>query len=306
MLFAGFNVYQGHLTLLGIIVAGVIGDMLGASIAYAIGYFGRTRAARAPGQQAPREPRDGSTSPTAGSSATGSPVDLRLAVDPGRAGGVPVRRRRRREMPFWRFFVLATLGSIVWIGGLAVRRPRGRAATGRAGATTSSTSTTSAPRSSSRVIVYLIVRRTPSEERGGPATDVVPLTGRRDVAPADLGQALAARRAARPGRAAADLVLGPRRRWSRGCCDWDYVELDDELRKSFEVALHAGTAAALLITLRDEVSSAVRGSEPTAAGADRVVVRAAGDRRLRARATDRAPPRHAGDDRRRACSPARW
>ena len=30
-----------------------------------------------------------------------------------------------------------------------------------------------------------------------------------------------------------------------------------ELRKSFEVALHAGTAAALLITLRDEVAEAV-------------------------------------------------
>jgi undecaprenyl-diphosphatase len=40
---------------------------------------------------------------------------------------------------------------------------------------------------------------------------------------------------------------------------WRYGELDDELRKSFEVALHAGTAAALMITLRDEVSEAVRG-----------------------------------------------
>ncbi len=40
---------------------------------------------------------------------------------------------------------------------------------------------------------------------------------------------------------------------------WDYAELDDELRKSFEVALHAGTAAALLLTLRGEVSAAVRG-----------------------------------------------
>jgi undecaprenyl-diphosphatase len=37
-----------------------------------------------------------------------------------------------------------------------------------------------------------------------------------------------------------------------------YVELDDELRKSFEVALHAGTAAALLIALRREVADAVR------------------------------------------------
>jgi undecaprenyl-diphosphatase len=40
---------------------------------------------------------------------------------------------------------------------------------------------------------------------------------------------------------------------------WDYAELDDELRKSFEVALHAGTAAALLLTLRDEVGEALHG-----------------------------------------------
>lgn len=39
---------------------------------------------------------------------------------------------------------------------------------------------------------------------------------------------------------------------------WSYGDLDDELRKSFEVALHAGTAAALLITLRAEVTDALR------------------------------------------------
>jgi undecaprenyl-diphosphatase len=40
---------------------------------------------------------------------------------------------------------------------------------------------------------------------------------------------------------------------------WRYSELDAELRKSFEVALHAGTAAALLITLRAEVGEALHG-----------------------------------------------
>lgn len=40
---------------------------------------------------------------------------------------------------------------------------------------------------------------------------------------------------------------------------WPYAELDPELRKAFEVALHAGTAAALLIGLRDEVGEAARG-----------------------------------------------
>jgi undecaprenyl-diphosphatase len=47
---------------------------------------------------------------------------------------------------------------------------------------------------------------------------------------------------------------------------WDYDRLDSELRKAFEVALHAGTAAALLITLRAEVGDAVRGMNPRIAG----------------------------------------
>ena len=40
---------------------------------------------------------------------------------------------------------------------------------------------------------------------------------------------------------------------------WPYAELDPELRKSFEVAVHAGTAAALLIGLRREVVDTLRG-----------------------------------------------
>ena len=40
---------------------------------------------------------------------------------------------------------------------------------------------------------------------------------------------------------------------------WSYPDLDPELRKAFVVALHAGTAAALLVGLRDEVADAARG-----------------------------------------------
>jgi membrane protein DedA with SNARE-associated domain len=36
MLFAGFNVFEKHQTLLGIISFGVLGDVLGSSIAYGI------------------------------------------------------------------------------------------------------------------------------------------------------------------------------------------------------------------------------------------------------------------------------
>ena len=47
---------------------------------------------------------------------------------------------------------------------------------------------------------------------------------------------------------------------------WSYSELDGELRKSFEVALHAGTAAALLVALREEVGEAMVGFDARTAG----------------------------------------
>lgn len=41
MLFAGFSVAQGGLTLAGIVFAGVVGNLVGSLGGYAIGYFGR-------------------------------------------------------------------------------------------------------------------------------------------------------------------------------------------------------------------------------------------------------------------------
>jgi membrane protein DedA with SNARE-associated domain len=41
MLFAGFNVSEGNLTLFGVVVAGVLGNLAGSLIAYAAGYYGR-------------------------------------------------------------------------------------------------------------------------------------------------------------------------------------------------------------------------------------------------------------------------
>jgi undecaprenyl-diphosphatase len=43
---------------------------------------------------------------------------------------------------------------------------------------------------------------------------------------------------------------------------WDYTQLDHELRKAFDVALHAGTAAGLLIALRTEVTEALHSVGP--------------------------------------------
>jgi membrane protein DedA with SNARE-associated domain len=41
MLFAGFNVSEGDMTLFGIVVAGVLGNVVGSWAAYAVGYYGR-------------------------------------------------------------------------------------------------------------------------------------------------------------------------------------------------------------------------------------------------------------------------
>jgi len=41
MLFAGFSVSNGDLTLFGIVAAGVLGNLVGSWIAYAAGYYGR-------------------------------------------------------------------------------------------------------------------------------------------------------------------------------------------------------------------------------------------------------------------------
>ena len=41
MLFAGFNVSEGDMTLFGIVTAGVLGNVVGSWIAWAAGYYGR-------------------------------------------------------------------------------------------------------------------------------------------------------------------------------------------------------------------------------------------------------------------------
>ena len=118
MLFAGFDVYQGHLSLPGIIIAGVVGDVAGASIAYSIGYYGR------------RELLEGHSSKLHVSQARldrahrwferfGAPVIVVSRLLPVVRAAFPYAAGVA-EMPFWRFLPLALLGSIVWIGGLGI------------------------------------------------------------------------------------------------------------------------------------------------------------------------------------------
>jgi len=118
MLFAGFNVYQHHLTLLGIIVFGVIGDMLGATIAYAIGYFGSRELLEHQGSKLHVNQKSLERAHR-WFERRGAPVIFLSRLVPAARAAFPYAAGVAR-MGYLRFAALATLGSIVWITGLAV------------------------------------------------------------------------------------------------------------------------------------------------------------------------------------------
>jgi membrane protein DedA with SNARE-associated domain len=118
MLFAGFNVSEGHHTLLGIILFGVIGDMLGASIAYAIGYYGRHELLERHGSKLHVSPARLERAHRWFEN-RGAPVIFVSRMIPFARAAFPYVAGVA-EMPFARFFALATAGSIVWITALGV------------------------------------------------------------------------------------------------------------------------------------------------------------------------------------------
>ena len=118
MLFAGFSVDQGHMSLIGIIVFGVIGDLVGASICYAIGYFGLHEALARRGSpihidEAKIELAHGWFERFGSPAVAVSRVIPVFRSAPPYAAGIV-------QMPYWRFASMATLGSIVWMTGLGL------------------------------------------------------------------------------------------------------------------------------------------------------------------------------------------
>jgi len=117
MLFAGFNVADGHYSLLTVTAIGVLGNLLGSWIAYAIGYYGRIDLLEK----------------------HGSKVGIRMShlewADRWfeRYGDATVFFSRLlpiirtfislpagiAKMPFWRFSVLTVAGSVPWVFMLA-------------------------------------------------------------------------------------------------------------------------------------------------------------------------------------------
>lgn len=118
MLFAGFDVFRGHLTLVGIILAGLAGDLLGASIAYAIGYWGRRELVERHGSKvhlsAHRLDRA-----HAWANRYGPPAVFFSRLLPGARFVFPYAAGIA-EMSYARFLSFAALGSAVWVTGLGL------------------------------------------------------------------------------------------------------------------------------------------------------------------------------------------
>jgi membrane protein DedA with SNARE-associated domain len=117
MLFAGFSVSNGDLTLFGVVAAGVLGNVVGSCIAYAAGYYGRLELLERhrvfhvnPKQLAWTErwfERNGSA--TVFFARMIPIVRTFISLPAGVA-----------RMPFWRFLVLTTAGCIPWVLMLAL------------------------------------------------------------------------------------------------------------------------------------------------------------------------------------------
>jgi membrane protein DedA with SNARE-associated domain len=117
MLFAGFSVSEGEMTLVGIVIAGVLGNLVGSWIAYAVGYYGRLDLLEK------------------NKLIHISPKHLKWADDWfARYGNATVFFSRMlpiirtfislpagvAKMPFWRFSAYTLLGSIPWVLMLAI------------------------------------------------------------------------------------------------------------------------------------------------------------------------------------------
>jgi membrane protein DedA with SNARE-associated domain len=118
MLFAGFNASEGHLSLIAIIVFGVLGDMLGASIAYAIGYWGREELVERHGNKL-HISKARLDRAHRWFERWGAPVIIISRCIPFARAAFPYAAGVAR-MGYLRFLVFGTIGSIIWITAMGV------------------------------------------------------------------------------------------------------------------------------------------------------------------------------------------
>ncbi len=118
MLFAGFDVFRGELSLPGIIIAGTIGDVIGAVIAYAIGFYGRRELLERQGSKL-HVSASGLNRAHRWFDRWGTPVIFVSRLLPFIRAAFPYAAGVA-EMPFQRFLPLMALGSLVWIAALGL------------------------------------------------------------------------------------------------------------------------------------------------------------------------------------------
>jgi membrane protein DedA with SNARE-associated domain len=118
MLFAGFNVYQHHLSLVGIIIAGTVGDLLGATVAYAIGYYGSRELLEHQGAKL-HVNQKGLDRAHRWFERYGAPVVIVSRVIPFVRAAFPYAAGVAR-MGYARFISLAVVGSVIWVAALGI------------------------------------------------------------------------------------------------------------------------------------------------------------------------------------------
>ncbi|MDX6652117.1 MAG: hypothetical protein QOJ38_898 [Solirubrobacterales bacterium] len=117
MLFAGFNVSAGELSLVGVVVAGVLGNLVGSWVAYAAGYYGRvellekSRLIHVDRSQLERADR------WFGRYGSATVLFTRMLPIVRTFISLPAGIAR---MPFWRFTAFTLLGCIPWVLMLAL------------------------------------------------------------------------------------------------------------------------------------------------------------------------------------------
>jgi membrane protein DedA with SNARE-associated domain len=112
MLFAGFNVSEGNMTLFGIVAAGVAGNVVGSWVAYAIGYYGRLELIER--HYVVHVPRKYLETADRWFERHGDATVFFSRMLPIIRTFISLPAGVAR-MPFWRFTVLTTLGCIPWV-----------------------------------------------------------------------------------------------------------------------------------------------------------------------------------------------
>jgi membrane protein DedA with SNARE-associated domain len=117
MLFAGFNVAEGEYSLFAVTAVGVIANLVGSWIAYAVGYFGRVDLIEKHGRKVLIKPHHLQTADRWFERYGDATVFFSRMLPIVRTFiSLPAGVAR---MPFWRFSLLTALGCIPWVFALA-------------------------------------------------------------------------------------------------------------------------------------------------------------------------------------------